>query len=449
MINKGCIYHLVRVTDTDTEAPILESVPVVNEFSEIFPDEILGIPPNRYIDVMPDMQPISISPYRMAPTELKELKEKLKDLLEKGFIRPSVSPWGASVLFIRKKDRSLRMCIDYRKLNKVMIKNKYPLPRINDLFNQLQGAKYFSKTDLRSGEGIKVDPLRIIAVRNWPRPTTPTEIRSFLGLARVQIKINYNTDVALPEGTYGFVVYCDASRIGLGCVLMKHGKKKELNLRRRRWLELLKDYDIDILCHPRKENIVADSVSQTSMGNLANLEAYQRPLDREVHRLASLGVFLTNSSEGWVIVQNRDESSLVVEVKKKQYDDPFLVQLKEGIHKHKNMDFSLGMDDGTLRYQGPLCVPNVNGLRERVMSEANTSRYSVHLGSTKMYRDLKEVYWWNDMKINVADFVARCPNCQQVNLSTCFHPPTDGQAERTMQMLEYMLRACVLDFKGS
>ena len=87
----------------------------------------------------------------MAPTELKELKAQLKDLLDKGFIRPSISPWGASALFVKKKDGFLRMCIDYRQLNKVSIKNKYPLPQIDDLFDQLQGASYFSKIDLRSG----------------------------------------------------------------------------------------------------------------------------------------------------------------------------------------------------------------------------------------------------------------------------------------------------------
>ncbi|XP_070011281.1 uncharacterized protein [Nicotiana sylvestris] len=246
------------------------------------------------IDVVPDAQPISIPPYRMAPAELRELKEQLKDLLDKVFIKPSVSPWGAPVLFVKKKDGSLRMCIDYRQLNKVTIKNRYPLPRIDDLFDQLQGAKFFLKNDLRSGYhqlkirekdipkmafwtlyghyeflvmsfgltnapttfmdlmnrifkpfldrfmivfiddilvysrsqeeyvghlrivlqtllenelyakfykcefwlesvaflghvvsrgGIKVDPQKIEAVKSWPQPTTPTEIRSFLGLA--------------------------------------------------------------------------------------------------------------------------------------------------------------------------------------------------------------------------------------------------------------------------
>ena len=153
--SKACIYHLVRVKDTKSETPTLQSVNVINEFSNVFSNDLPGIRPDREIefriDLFPDTQPISISSYHLPPAELKELKEQLKDLLDKGFIRPSVSPWGAPVLFVRKKDGSLRMCIDYRQLNKVTVKNKYPLPRIDDLFDQLQGASYFSKIDLRSG----------------------------------------------------------------------------------------------------------------------------------------------------------------------------------------------------------------------------------------------------------------------------------------------------------
>ena len=106
----------------------------MSDFPQVFSDDLPGVPPEREtdfsIDILPDTRPISIPPYKMAPAELKELKEQLKDLLDKGFIRPSVSPWGAPVLFVRKKDGSLRMYIDYRQLNKVIIKNKYPLPRI-------------------------------------------------------------------------------------------------------------------------------------------------------------------------------------------------------------------------------------------------------------------------------------------------------------------------------
>ncbi|WMV18631.1 hypothetical protein MTR67_012016 [Solanum verrucosum] len=136
-----------QVKDVESETPPLDSIPIVREF----PDDLPGIPSEREIDfgidLIPDTKPISIPPYR-APAELKKLKGQLKDLLDKGFIQLSISPWGAPVLFVKKKDGSLRMCIDYSQLNKVTVKNKYQLPRIDDLFDQLQG--YFSKIDLRS-----------------------------------------------------------------------------------------------------------------------------------------------------------------------------------------------------------------------------------------------------------------------------------------------------------
>ena len=103
------------------------------------------------MDLAPGTAPISKAPYRMAPMELKELKIQLQELLDKGFIRPSVSPWGAPILFVKKKDGSMRLCIDYKELNKVTMRNNYPLPRIDDLFDQLQGACVFSKINLRSG----------------------------------------------------------------------------------------------------------------------------------------------------------------------------------------------------------------------------------------------------------------------------------------------------------
>jgi hypothetical protein len=132
-----------------------ESISMVEEFMDVFPEELPGMPPERevefYIDLIPGTAPIAKRPYRMAPTELAELKLQIAELQQKGYIRPNSSPWGAPVLFVAKKDGSMRMCIDYRSLNEVTIKNKYPLPRIDDLFDQLQGAKYFSKIDLRSG----------------------------------------------------------------------------------------------------------------------------------------------------------------------------------------------------------------------------------------------------------------------------------------------------------
>jgi hypothetical protein len=122
---------------------------------DVFPEEVPGLPPKRdldfSIDLVPGAVPTSKVPYRMSTPELVELKVQLKEMLDKGYIRPSVSPWGAPTLFVKKKDGTLRLCIDYRQLNKMTIKNKYPFPRIDDLFDQLRGAAVFSKIDLRSG----------------------------------------------------------------------------------------------------------------------------------------------------------------------------------------------------------------------------------------------------------------------------------------------------------
>jgi hypothetical protein len=128
---------------------------VVNEFPNVFPEELPGMPPDRdiefVIELKPGTEPIYKIPYRMATTELAELKEHIKELIEKGFIHPSSSPWGAPVIFVLKKDGTQRLCVDYRALNEVTIKNKYPLPRIDDLFNQLRAACVFSMVDLLSG----------------------------------------------------------------------------------------------------------------------------------------------------------------------------------------------------------------------------------------------------------------------------------------------------------
>ena len=141
--------------DTVKARPSISDIPTVSDFPDVFPKELPGLPPQREIEVVIDVVPgatlASITPYRMAPVELKELKFQLQELLEKRFIRPSVSPWGAPVLFVKKKDGTLRLCIDYRQLNKLTIKNKYLLPRIDDLLDQLKGTSIFLKIDLRSG----------------------------------------------------------------------------------------------------------------------------------------------------------------------------------------------------------------------------------------------------------------------------------------------------------
>nr|GEX88275.1 putative reverse transcriptase domain, aspartic peptidase domain protein [Tanacetum cinerariifolium] len=140
----GCEGFLATIHDTTLDVPSIHDQPIVSEFPDVFPDELPVIPPVREvefnIELIPGSEPISKAPYRMAPIELKELKDQLQELLERGFIRPTVSLWGAPVLFVKKKDGSMRLCIDYHELNKITIRNRYPLLRIDDLFDQLQGS---------------------------------------------------------------------------------------------------------------------------------------------------------------------------------------------------------------------------------------------------------------------------------------------------------------------
>jgi hypothetical protein len=141
-----------RVVLNQLDAASTMDVRTVYEFLDVFSEELPGMPPDRemlfVIKLIPGTAPIFKRPYRITANQLAELKEQLQDLLDKGYIRPSASPWGAPVIFVPKKDGTQRMCVDYRSLNEVTIKNKYPLPRIDDLFDQLKGAYIFSKIDL-------------------------------------------------------------------------------------------------------------------------------------------------------------------------------------------------------------------------------------------------------------------------------------------------------------
>ncbi|GKC90019.1 putative reverse transcriptase domain-containing protein [Tanacetum coccineum] len=156
---KGCPIFLAHVTTKETkdksEKKRLEDVPTVKDFPEVFPEDLSGLPPTRQVEFQIDLIPgaalVARAPYRLAPSKIKELSDQLQEISDKGFIRPSSSPWGAPVLFVKKKDGSFRMCIDYQELNKLTVKNCYPLLRIDDLFDQLQGSNVYSMIDLRSG----------------------------------------------------------------------------------------------------------------------------------------------------------------------------------------------------------------------------------------------------------------------------------------------------------
>ncbi|KAL8108572.1 hypothetical protein AgCh_024881 [Apium graveolens] len=396
LLRQGCEHFVAYLIDRSQEPAKFGDIPVVNEFPDVFPDELPGLPPDREIefaiDLAPETEPVSKAPYRMAPVEMKELVKQLQELLEKGVIRPSVSPWGAPVLFVKMKDGSMRLCIDYRELNKLTIKNKYLLPRIDDLFDQLKGAKYFSKIDLRSGyhqlkikpedipktafrtryghyeflvmsfgltnapaafmdlmnrifkeyldkfvivfiydiliyskteedhaeylrtaleilrkkklyakflkcefwlqevqflghivsnEGIKVDPAKIEAITNWERPRTPTEHDKVIAYASRQLKPHeqkYPThDLELEAIVFALKIWRHYL-YGEKCEIFTDHKslkyiftQKELNMRQRRWLELIKDYDCSINYHPGKANVVADALSRKEKLNVLSV----------------------------------------------------------------------------------------------------------------------------------------------------------------------------------
>ncbi|GJS50806.1 putative reverse transcriptase domain-containing protein [Tanacetum coccineum] len=356
-----------------------EEIVVVRDFPEVLPDDLLGLPPlleiKFRIELIPGAVPIAKSPYRLAPFELEELSRQLKEVQDKGFIRPSSSPWGAPVLFVKKKDGSFRMCIDYRELNKLTIdlRSGYHQLRVHEddipktafrtryghfeftvmpfgltntpatredhvehlrlVLELLKKEKLYAKFSkcefwLRevqflghviNGNGIHVDPSKIEVVKNWKALRTPSEgEEQELAFQTLKDKL-YNTPVLdLLDGPEDFVVYCDASKIGLGCALMQRGKviayasrqlkiheknyttydlelgavvfalkiwrhylygtksviytdhkslhhifsQKELYMRQRHWIELFSDYDCEISYHPGKANVVANALSR-------------------------------------------------------------------------------------------------------------------------------------------------------------------------------------------
>ncbi|GJR13405.1 putative nucleotidyltransferase, ribonuclease H [Tanacetum coccineum] len=553
---------------------------------------------------------------------------------------PGATP-GASVLFVKKKDGSFRMCIDYRELNKLTVKNRYPLPRIDDLFNQLQGSQFFSKIDLRSGyhqlrvheddipktafrtryghfeftvmpfvcdsvyvdisstlrlrgacrnlrlvlglskkgeiyasflecelwlrevqflghvingNGIHVDPSKIEAVKNWEIPRTPTEVRSWSGLAGYYVSYVMRMFLALPVDRKTLVKIHEKNYtthdLELGAVVFAlkiwrhylYGTKsviymdhksvqhifswKELNMRQRRWIELFSDYDCEILYHPGKANVVADALSRKER---------VKP-----KRVRAMNMILPSSIKDKILAAQ------------KEVVDEFVV-LQKGLDEMIEQ-----RSGGTLYYLDRILVPLKGEVRTLIMDEAHKSKYSIHPGADKMYYDLRDRYWWPGMKKDIVEYVSKCLTYLKVkaehqrpssllqqleipiwkwegiamdfvtklprtssghdtiwvimdrltksahflpmredykmerlarlylnkivarhgvsisiisdrdsrfilrfwqsmqealgtrlDMSTAYHPQTDGQSEHTIQTLEDMLKACVLDFRGS
>ncbi|GJW45339.1 putative reverse transcriptase domain-containing protein [Tanacetum coccineum] len=456
LISHGYEGFLESIKDTSLDGPRLESHPIVQNFPNVFPNELSGLPPEREVEftikLIPGAQPISKAPYKITPVELKELKYQLQELLERGFIRPSVSLWGALVLFVKKKDGSMRLYIDYRELNRIIVRNRYPLPRIDDLFDQLQDflvmpfglinapavfmdlmnrvfheyldrfvilfiddIMVYSKTREEHEDHLCI-MLEILSQKKlyekfskcdfwWGKwhswvisvlskicGSVFTYCLPLMKLIRKGEKFVWNEEqekkieelkrrlvsspvLSLPSGTGGYQIYSDASKKGLGCVLMQHAKviayaSRQLKPYERRWLELLKDYDVNIQYHHGKANVVADALSRKNSGIMACLKIQPEIItDLELMEVE----LVVRGSEGY-----------------------------EG----KQAEFWVD-DHGVIWYGNRLCVPDDSSLREAVLSEAHSSPFSIYPGSTKMYRDLKQNFWWNGMKHDVARFVAK------------------------------------------
>nr|GEU96272.1 transposon Ty3-G Gag-Pol polyprotein [Tanacetum cinerariifolium] len=421
-------------------------------------------------------------PYRLAPFELEELSRQLKELQDKGFIRPSSSPWAAPVLFVKKNDGSFRMCIEYRELNKLTVKNRYSLSRIDDLFDQLHGSQFFSKIDLRSRYhqlGVHEDDIPNTAFRKSVcRPYLDKFVIVFIDdiliysktreehveYLRLDLELLIKEKLyakfskcefwlrevqflghvinALPNGPEDCVVYCDASELGLGCVLMQ--------------IELFNDYDCEIRYHPGKANVVVDALGRKER---------VKP-----KRVRVMNMTLQSSIKDRILAAQKE-----------------VVDESAGLQKGLD-EMIEHRSDGTLYYVDRIWVPLKGDVRTLIMDEVYKSKYSVHPGADKMYFDLRDriaidfmttlprtssghdIIWvivdrltkMNRLaRLYLNEIVARYDvpisiisnHDSQFTLrfrhEYAYHPQTDGQSEHTIQTLEDMLRSCVLDFRGS
>ncbi|GJY54147.1 putative reverse transcriptase domain-containing protein [Tanacetum coccineum] len=517
-----------------------EEIVVVRDFPEVFLDDLSGLPPIHEIEfrikLIPGATPVAKSPYRLAPSELKELSGKLKELQDKGFIRPSSPPWGAPILLVKKKDGSFRMCIDYRELNRLTVKNRYPLPRIDDLFDQLQGlTRYghfeftvipfdltnaptifmdlmnrvcrsyldkfvivfiddiliysktqeehvehlrlvlellkkeklyakFSKCELWlrevqflghviNGNGIYVDPSKIEAKSK----TFDWGEEHELAFQTLKDKLCNAPVLALSDGPEYFVLKIHEENytthdLELGAVVFAlkiwrhylYGTKsviytdhkslqhifsqKELSMRQCRWIELFSDHDCEIHNHPGKANMSSikdkilaaqkevvdefvvlqkgldEMIEQRSDGTLYYLDRIWVPLKGEEGIAMDFVTKLPRTSSGldtiWVIVDRLTKSAYFLPM----HEDYKMERLAR-----------LYLNEIVARHGVPISI--ISDCDSRF-----TSRF------------------WQSMQEALGT---------RLDMSTAYHPQTDGQSEHTIQTLEDMLRAYVLDFGGS
>ncbi|GJS08468.1 putative reverse transcriptase domain-containing protein [Tanacetum coccineum] len=410
-----------------------KDVPVIRDFPEVFLEELSGLPPPRQvefrIDLVPGAAPVARALYRLAPSEMRELSIQLKELLKKGFIHPSSSTWGAPVLFVKKKDGSFRLCIDYRELNKLTVKNCYPLLRINDLFDQLQGLSVYSKIDLRSG----FHQLRI-KEEDIPITVFKTRYGHFefqvmqFGLTNAPVVfMDLMNRVCKPYLDKFVIVFIDDILV-YSKDEEDHGKHLKIILellkKERLYAKFSKcDFWLDSKNKKYKWGKEEEEAFQTLKQKLCSapiLALHEGTEDFVVYCDASLKGY------GVVLIQRRKViayASRQLKVHEENYTTHDLElgairEAQEEAIKAENVEVeNLGRLikpifefclDGTRCFGNHVWLPLFDGLRDLVMHKSHKSKYSIHPGSDKMYQDLKSWYWWPNMKVDIPTHVGKC-----------------------------------------